>query len=111
VIVPERTLLMIFKLKASWDRSFRIQNGTSIDEEWERGKLCKDRADILALLDPAAGGTETDISYLGERLNEYSFLGEMLREILNDKDAINMYRRMNQTEAKELIERLLLLAR
>jgi hypothetical protein len=111
VIVPERTLLMIFKLKASWDRSFRIQNGKSIDEEWEKGKLCKDRADILALLDPDAGGTETDISYLGERLNEYSFLGEMLLEIPNDSDAINMYRRMNQKKAREQIERLLLLAR
>jgi hypothetical protein len=110
VIVPERTLLMIFKLKASWDRSFRIQNGTSSDEEWERGKLCKDRADILALLDPAAGGTETDIQYLGERLNEYSFLEEMLREIPKDKDAINMYRRMNPKDAQKYIDRLLLLA-
>ncbi|MCK9440701.1 MAG: hypothetical protein M0Q13_04685, partial [Methanothrix sp.] len=100
----------IFKLKASWDRSFRIQNGTSNDEEWEKGKLCKDRADILALLDPAAGGTETDIQYLGERLNDYSFLAEMLREIPNDKDAINMYRRMNRKEAREHIESLLLLA-
>jgi len=33
VVVPERTLLMIFKLKAAWDRSFRIQNETSLDEE------------------------------------------------------------------------------
>ncbi|MDD2755394.1 MAG: hypothetical protein PHS80_07670 [Methanothrix sp.] len=111
VTVPDRTLLMIFKLKATWDRSFRIQNKTSSDEEWERGKLCKDRADILALLDRKAGGTETDISYLGERLNEYSFLKEMLREIPYDSDAIKMYRRMNQKEALEHIERLLLLAR
>jgi hypothetical protein len=109
VIVPERTLLMIFKLKASWDRSFRIQNGISRDEEWEKGKLCKDRADILALLDPATGGTETDIQYLGEQLHENPFLAEMLHKIPHDKDAINMYRRMSQKEALEHIERLLLL--
>ncbi len=107
VVVPERTLLMIFKLKAAWDRSFRIQNGTSSDEEWEQGKLRKDRADILALLDPAAGGTETDILYLGERLHEYPFLVEMLREIPDDNDAISMYRRMNPKDVRDSIEGLL----
>ncbi|HSD58341.1 MAG TPA: hypothetical protein VLB04_09180 [Methanotrichaceae archaeon] len=110
VTVPEQTLLMIFKLKAAWDRSFRIQKGTSSDEEWEKSKLRKDRADILALLDPDARGTEIDIQYLGERLHEYPFLVEMLREIPDDIDAINMYRRMNQVEARNSIERLLLLA-
>ncbi|MDD4651242.1 MAG: hypothetical protein PHQ34_03330 [Methanothrix sp.] len=109
VIVPERTLLMVFKLKASWDRSFRFQNGKSSDAEWERGKLCKDRADILALLDPSAGGNDIDISYFGELLNQYPFLEEMLREIPGDGDAINMYRRMNQEDARERIERLLML--
>ena len=84
---------MIFKLKAAWDRSFRIRNGSASNEEWEHSKLCKDRADILALLDPAAGGTEIDIQYLGERLHEYPFLVEMLRETPNDIDAINMHHR------------------
>lgn len=109
VIVPERTLLMIFKLKAVWDRQFRIKSKTSTDEEWEKGKLRKDRADILALLDPDAGGRETDIQYLGERLHEYPFLAEMLREIPDDKDAIDLYRRMTDEEAREIIETLLLL--
>jgi hypothetical protein len=80
VIVPEQTLLIIFKLKAVWDRSFRIQNGTSNDEEWERGKLLKDRADILALIDPGIRGTMIDIQYLGEMLHRYPFLVEMLRD-------------------------------
>lgn len=110
VTVPERTLLLIFKLKAAWDRSFRIQNGTFSDEEWEGAKMRKDRADILALIDPDAGGIEIDIQYLGERLHEYPFLIEVLREIPDDIDAINMYRRMSQEKAQDSIERLLLLA-
>ena len=89
--MPEQTLLIIFKLKAVWDRSFRIQNGTSDDEEWERGKLRKDRADILALIDPEIRGTEIDVQYLGEMLHKYPFLVEMLMEIPDDIDAINMY--------------------
>lgn len=110
VIVPERTLLIIFKLKAAWDRTFRVENGVSSDEEWERGKLRKDRADILALLDPTAGGTDTDIQYLGHRLHEYPFLVETLREISNDRDAIDMYRKMSPMQAREMIETLILLA-
>ncbi len=110
VIVPERTLLLIFKLKAAWDRSFRIQKGTSSEEEWEKAKLRKDRADILALIDPDAGGTEIDIQYLGEGLRKYPFLVEALRKIPNDIDAINMYRRMTQEVVRDSIERLVLLA-
>ena len=101
---------MIFKLKAAWDRSFRLQKRTSIDGEWERSKLHKDRADILALIDTDVRGTEIDIQYLGKKLQEYTFLVEMLREIPDDIDAINMYRKVNQKGARDFIERLLLLA-
>jgi hypothetical protein len=109
VVVPERTLLLLFKMKAAWDRSHRILEGTSYDEEWEQGKLRKDRADILALLDPAAGGRETDITYLGEQFHTYPFLVEILREIPIDRDAVAMYRRMDQAQARDVVERLLLL--
>ncbi|MDP2797422.1 MAG: hypothetical protein Q8N94_07935 [Methanoregula sp.] len=109
VVVPERTLLLIFKMKAAWDRSARIRGGTSYDEGWEQGKLRKDRADILALLDPAAGGTEIDIKYFGEQLVRFSFLSEILQEILLDRDAIAMYRRMDQAQARDVVDRLLLL--
>lgn len=110
VVVPEQTLLIIFKLKAVWDRSFRIKNGISNDVEWEKGKLCKDQADILALIDPEIRGKEIDIRFLGEMLREYPFLVEILKEIPDDMDAINMYRRMSQENAKASIENLLLLS-
>jgi hypothetical protein len=109
VVVPGRTLLLIFKLKAAWDRSHRLRSGTSYDSEWEQGKLRKDRADILALLDPAAGGTEIDIQYLGERLYEFPFLAGTLQEIPPDRDAVAMYRRMDPVQARDVVERLLLL--
>lgn len=110
VIVPERTLLLFFKLKAAWDRSYQIGKGSSIDEEWEKGKLRKDRADILSLIDPDVGGTEIDIHYLGERFNEFPFLAEMLREISEDLDTIRWYGKMDQKTAQDSIEKLLLLA-
>jgi len=109
VVVPERTLLLVFKLKAAWDRSHRLRSGTSNDEEWEQGKLRKDKADILALLDPAAGGTEVDIRYLGEMLQTFPFLREIFNNIPNDRDAVAMYRRMDSAQARDVIDRLLLL--
>ena len=111
VVVPERTLLLIFKLKAAWDRFTRIRDHTSLNEGYEQGKLRKDRADILALLDPDAGGREIDIRYIGEQLQEYPFLVETLREIPLDIEAVAMYRRMNQEQARDVVESLLLLAR
>ena len=110
VIVPEQTLLLVFKLKAAWDRLFRIKNGRSSNLEWEKPKLRKDRADILSLIDPNVRGTEIDIQYLGERLQEYRFLEETLREISDDIDAINFYSRMNEEKVRHSIEELLQLA-
>lgn len=90
VVIPERTLLLLFKMKAAWDRSIRVRNGTSHDEEWEQGKLWKNRADILALLDPDTSGTEIDLAYLGTHLMQYPFLEAVLREIPSDRDAVDI---------------------
>ncbi len=111
IIIPTRTLLLLFKLKAAWDRSYRFMNGTSDDPEWEQGKVRKDRADILALLDPAAGGTDVDIQYLGSKLKEYPFLIDILQDIPRDSDAVAMYRRLSPTQARDVIDRLLGLVR
>ena len=111
IMVPTRALLLLFKLKAVWDRSYRILNGTSYDAEWEQGKVRKDRADILALLDPAAGGTDSDIQYLGLHFKEYPFLIDVLREIPLDSDAVAMYRRLSPMQTRDVIDRLLSLVR
>ena len=71
--VPKRTILLLFKMKAAWDRKYRIDHDESHDIEWERGKLRKDRADILALLDPRTKGRDIDISILGQKMEENDF--------------------------------------
>lgn len=105
--VPTRSLLMLFKLKASWDRAYRIDTETTDDPEWERGKLIKDYADIIALLDPMYGGTEIDPDFLGEKLGDFDFLKGCLRKIPETHDAIVKYNRMDQRKVRETIERLL----
>ncbi len=105
--VPTRSLLMLFKLKASWDRAYRIESETADDLEWERGKLIKDYADVIALLDPMFEGTELDFNFLGEKLGDFDFLKGCLRKIPETHDAIVKYNRMDQRKVREIIERLL----
>jgi hypothetical protein len=105
--VPKRSMLLILKLKASWDRSYRLNSETSTEPDWERGKLIKDYADIIALLDPNHGGTEIDLNFLGDKLNEFDFLRECLRRIPENHDAIGKYNRMDQRIVRETIDRLL----
>ncbi|MCX9085678.1 MAG: hypothetical protein OIN87_12865 [Candidatus Methanoperedens sp.] len=98
---------MLFKLKASWDRSFRIESETSDDLEWERGKLTKDYADIIALLDPIRGGTELDFNFLGEKLTKFDFLKDCLRKIPENQDAIDKYHGMDHKKVQDTINQLL----
>ena len=71
--VPKRTILLFLKLKAAWDRTYRIENSTSADPEWDRSKLIKDYADILALLDPKYGGMNIDINELASLFEDDPF--------------------------------------
>lgn len=107
VSIPTRALLLIFKIKAAWDRSVRLKSGTSLRPEWDRAKLEKDYADILALLDPALGFENLDLMLLGELLQRYPFLLDIIRDIPLQKEGIRMYGRMTENEVKETIDRLL----
>lgn len=103
VTIPERSLLLLLKLKAAWDRAYRIKENTSKREDWEKGKLRKDRADILSLIDPRAGGTDLDLMFLGEKIRNYRFLTGTFTTIPDDLDAIQMYGRMDREAARNAI--------
>ena len=105
--VPNRATLIILKLKAVWDRNYRIVHGTSDDIEWETGKLIKDHADILALIDFNNGGNQIEISVLGELIEKYPFLEESLISIYDSDEGIQKYGRMSQNDAKNTIERMI----
>lgn len=111
VTIPERSLLLLLKLKAAWDRAYRIQEHTSDRDDWEKGKLRKDRADILSLIDPGNGGTDLDFMFLGDMMHQYAFLTEVLSIIPDDRDALQMYGRMDRNTAQHAIDDLLRLIR
>lgn len=88
VVIPEISLLLIFKCKAAWDRSTRLANGSLRDPLWERSKFIKDLSDIIALIDT----NETmDIGYLGRFFEQYSFLGSTFSQITDNPECIEKY--------------------
>lgn len=105
--VPNRSVLLILKLKAAWDRHFRITNQKSHDLEWEQGKLLKDYGDILALLDPAKGGREVMIEIVGDQLIQFGFLKECFLRLISTNEPFDSYRGMTPEKGKEVVTTLL----
>jgi hypothetical protein len=79
ISIPTLSTLVNLKTKAAWDRAWRINNRKSRDAEWERGKLGKDRADIIALL-AVQDEHGLDIGVLGDFIARYPFLKEVFMD-------------------------------
>jgi hypothetical protein len=79
VPVPDITFLLMMKVKAAWDRKWRLDNGISEDPIWETGKIVKDHSDIIALLEC---DESLDIGILGDHFKEYPFLRSVFEDII-----------------------------
>jgi hypothetical protein len=106
VTVPDRGMMLISKLKAAWNRSWNLENRELLNPAWERGKLIKDRADILALIDPLKGGKGIDLEFLGDFFANNPFIIDALRIAGTDRDGIRRYIIEPET-ARENVETLL----
>ena len=99
--IPTKPLLTLYKIKAARDRAFDLRTKGTIMEsskaERLRGKLTKDRADILALIDPEpkkfviTEKFDTEIfNHLITKL-DLGFALETLYELPKYNDAIQLY--------------------
>lgn len=112
--VPNRSLLTILKLKAAWDRQYRLEHRDYSfgkdplwDPEWETGKLLKDRSDIISLLDPSYGGREIELQFVGDQFKRYPFLCSSFELIGKSRDSIDFYGRMEPREVVLLVDQVL----
>ena len=110
VPVPSRSMLLVMKLKAAWDRQWRVDNGSSPDPEWERTKALKDLADVLALVDPERGGMDLDVDVIGVQLEDHPVLRTVLERIGSEPLAAIRYG-IPQELATGTVGRLLALTR
>jgi len=91
VPVPSRTGLLVTKMKAAWDRGWRLENAKSADPEYELRKLVKDYSDIISLVDQERGGRTLDLNSLGSLLDRYEFLKAVLKRIPTSPEAAELY--------------------
>ena len=108
IAVPNRSILVLLKLKSAWDRSYRIEHGNPIiNEDHERSKWIKDCADLLALIDPDSGGREIDPEILGREVSRFKFLKDVIRRIPEIDPARERYGRMDPQAIQMICDNLI----
>lgn len=67
VVVPNKSRLLLMKIKAAWDRSGQLEEGVEYNRGYVESKFIKDCGDIIALLDPKFGQDKImDLGILSE---------------------------------------------
>ena len=116
--LPTKPLLTLYKIKAARDRAFDLRTKGTIMElskaERLRGKLTKDRADIIALLDPQPKKfvikEEFDIDVFHRLIEQLdlSFTLETLTELPKNNDSIQLYDpTINSKQIQKWIQKIL----
>jgi len=108
--LPSRTILIVMKAKAAWDRRWRLDNGKSRNPVLEEEKLAKDGADIMAIAESFEGTEFVGIGLLGKVLEMYPFLRDVLAGVGEDRREVATYGR-DPGPAMERIGRMLELTR
>ena len=101
--VPSRSVLLMMKIKAAWDRNWRHERGISPDLDWELSKIIKDYSDILALIDPDKGGMDLDVDQMGEFFATHEFIKPVLDRISESQAAAEKYG-ISLSQAKEIVD-------
>ncbi len=104
VPVPSRSVLLMMKIKAAWDRSWRVENDRSEDTEWDLSKMIKDHSDILSIIDMDDDQYDINIDQMGSYFKHYHFLEKVLDDMMDSKTAYEKYG-IRSEKATEIIER------
>jgi len=99
--IPTKPLLLLYKIKAARDRAYDLKTKGTIMKpakaERLRGKITKDRADILALLDPqprkyvVKEDFDNDAFYHLVKRLDLEFILETITELPKHGDSVQLY--------------------
>ena len=107
--VPEKELLLLYKLKAYRDRIFDLRSRASneTDRSRLRAKATKDLSDTIALIDPNYGPLDLlSLRNLVKNQN-VQFLAATVEELTSQTEAIEQYRGTSTTEVQSWVQRIL----
>lgn len=120
IYIPNKSLLLLYKIKAFRDREYDVENKRAIISAdkftWLEGKVVKDGSDIIALLDPNPLRFEIEQKLepnkIKQIIDEYdlSFILDTLEHIHEENDSLNLYPSSNAeqvlTWARDLLSKL-----
>lgn len=118
IVVPQKELLLLYKLKAFRDRSYYYNINRGIlspsDATWIEGKIIKDGSDVLALLDDRYNMglipyRPIDHKIIKELLNRFSlhFILKSFDEITSNDRCLNLYRGTDLASSKAWVNTLI----
>lgn len=116
--IPSKPLLLLYKIKAARDRAYDLKTRGTIMEpakaERLRGKVTKDRADILALLDPNPSkyvikeSFNTDTFYGLVKRFKLEFTLTTITQLPTYRDSIQLYSpNLNVKQIQEWIKTII----
>lgn len=110
VWVPIKELLFLYKLKALRDRMWRISNESlpNEDREFIKGKIEKDKTDLLALLDPRHSPLDPHKSLDIIKSLDLKFVITTMKDLPNQQDAITKYARATRAKVEGWVNKMLL---
>jgi hypothetical protein len=110
--IPTKGLLFLYKLKAERDRSYLLRTRGAVMRDarrnWLEAKLSKDRADLVALLDPEPVKYVTKGKIDGAVIkriiddHELDFVYESLAALPTRDDALKRYRLYKQVRSRDI---------
>lgn len=99
VKIPAITDVWTYKLKAAWDRNYRLERGISTDIEWKEGKLSKDYSDIVSLVD---ADEPLDPTVMKKRFSEFPFLKSVIDLLNENPELYTQYIRISHPDEAEI---------
>ncbi len=116
-MVPNKSLLLLYKLKALRDRQFDLRRSEPIlgaeRAQWLRSKIVKDASDLISLLDPRPPSPAItqliDAVLLKKTIDEWRlwFTLDSVRELLDMREALRQYRMIDRSRVEEWVQGLM----
>lgn len=104
--IPNKSLLLLYKIKAFRDRSFDVENKRAIlgsdTITWLEGKIIKDGSDIISLLDPNPSQSKirqnVDIDVIKKIISDYKleFILDTIDRLHENKLSLELYSKVDE---------------
>lgn len=115
IILPKKSLLILYKIKALRDRSYDLEKGYLLSagrRSWLESKILKDASDIIALLDPNPTFLlyeQADPIIIKDIIAEFdiSFILDSFEKLSSMADSLRLYKNISKDTVDQWVTKLI----